>query len=188
MKSIQSSVILITLVILTGCASKVYFTQEIRERIDNTSYTLDKLQFYNDIKITLFQELILDTTKVEAGELQEDSQRTLKYLIIKPGTPGRCDSIGEDIIGVSFDSINDKSGMIYFGKFPDPSGKDTLYKILALQWINDHGKINFHDSLYYILPESRNAALMIERSTREKSSTDKKEATGARVSLSPKNL
>src|ERR1700712_2634019 len=157
MKKYSIPVALSLIVILASCASpKTYFTSQIRTRVENNGIALTKLQYYIDHDVELRRELIKGETKVASGKVKFVDGKYLNIIVLKKNTPGVCTTSYPDKMQISFEMGDGKN--LTFGKTKTATQTDP-YKILANNWVNDFGIINYEGKQYYISAGS-NASIL----------------------------
>lgn len=168
---------LIFLLLVSGCAPKVYFTNDIRSRIENANIPLTELQYYNDRKVTLKRQLTSGTTEVKSGKVKLENGMYIHYIFLNPKTPGICKQIYDNKLGIAFESGS--RNILAFGQSEE--GSSDPYQIFAIEWVNGIGRINYEGKDYYIQPEGGNAKLMIRKSVLNKIDVDKRRMKGLKI-------
>ncbi len=130
--------------VLEGCAPRVPFTGEIRNKYNLSEAELKQLQFYNSHDITLSQVSEEAKTKqTQDGELKITTGKSYDEVLIKAGTRGVVEKvIDQNRIAVSFEP----GSYIIFG---DPDHKNYNYTLLAADWRNNRGVLNYGGKEYY---------------------------------------
>ncbi len=171
----------IVMALFSGCVSKVYFTDEIRHKIEKKGLSLKNIQYYTDVDVTLKRELPSEQINVESGKVKEENGKLINFVYLSQYTPGVCDTIYNDkIMGIKFEQGQNKT--LLFGKWPEEGeGKDTLYKIFALDWKNDTGKVIYDSTVFYIQPEGSQAKLMINKKVLNKIDVNKRRMKGVKL-------
>ncbi|MEE4197545.1 MAG: hypothetical protein V2I54_07870 [Bacteroidales bacterium] len=178
MKSKALITILILSIIISSCTPKVYFTSEIRERVEGANISLKDLQYYNDVKLTLKRELESGKTQVESGEVKLENGKYIHYIILKPKTPGVCKHIYSNQLSIAFEQGPNK--ILDFGK-PKGGYDFSPYQIYANEWNNNVGMIMYEGKEYYIQPNGSHAKLMIKKSALNKIDIEKRKMKGVRL-------
>ncbi|HHZ63884.1 MAG TPA: hypothetical protein EYN51_00020 [Flavobacteriales bacterium] len=133
--------------ILSSCSPKIPFTQSIREQYKLKENDLKVLQFYNSHEIVLnrAQKSAQEQETVE-GTLTITNDRSLEQIVIKAGTPGVVLKVpGTTTMGVSFE-VGDETALV-FGT--SVKGDNERYSLMAPEWENNRGKIQYAGKLYY---------------------------------------
>lgn len=174
-----SPLLLLTLIFFTSCSRLVYFTRDVRERLENSNIPLTAIQYYNDKKVTLMRELESDHTDVQSGKVKFENGKYINYIILKQKTPGVCNTIFSDQFGISFEPGNDHT--INFIEHFREYYNTYLYQIFALEWINNVGKVSYEGYIYNILPKGSDARLMIEKDVLNNIDIDKRRMKGIKI-------
>ena len=155
MKSIFTAVI--CLFLLSGCGPElVPFTAQVEQDIGLSKQQLSKVQFYNSSPIVLYRELTQNTTEVVSGEVKIVDGKQVEEIVIAPHTPGVLISSSKDRLGISFETGADR--YLVFGQNRHKSG---AYTLLARDWSNDVGTIDYDSREYTITAQSAATFLMI---------------------------
>ena len=178
MNSIRILTIVCATFILSGCATKVYFTDEIRKRIEGSGISLKQIQYYNNMQVTLKRELTSGKTNVESGKVKLEDGRYIHYIYLKPNTPGVCKTIYDNKLSIAFEEGSNKT--LAFGKGKDEKS-NTPYQIFAIEWKNNVGKVNYEGNTFYIQPGGGQAKLMIKKSVLNKIDIEKRKMKGVRL-------
>jgi hypothetical protein len=178
MKSARIIAFVLIAGLLSSCATKVYFTEDIRNRIESAGISLKQIQYYNNIQVTLKRELTSGKTKVESGKVKLEDGRYIHYIFLNPLTPGVCKNINDNKLSIAFEEGNNKT--LNFGKPKDGNGSSP-YQIYAIEWNDNVGKINYEGETYYIQPRGSNAKLMIKKSVLNKLDIEKRRMKGVRL-------
>jgi len=166
------------MITMNSCTPKVYFTQDIKNRLEQNKVDLKSIQFFNDRKVTLKRELKSGDAKVSSGKVKFENGRFINLIILKPYTPGIIEYKYPEYLTISFEFGLGKT--IDFGK-PKNGSMYGAYQILAEKWENNLGKINYDLQDFYIQPEGAGAKLMIKKSELTKINIDKRVIKGRRI-------
>ena len=102
--AILASLVTVALSALTGCASLVPFTHEIRTEHGLTDDEVKNLQFYNSHGITLRREIESGGRKVTPGhKLLLISGKQIEEVVIPAKTPGVAVKVGPRALAISFE-------------------------------------------------------------------------------------
>lgn len=164
--------------LLSSCSQRVYFTNSIRERMENNNINLKTIQFYNDKEVTLKRELETGQTAVKSGKVKLVDGKYIHFIILKAITPGVCTDSDSSGIKISFETGDGKE--LEFAPLHQWSD-NAPYQIQALDWKSDFGKVKYDNEIYYIQPEGRDAAVMIRKSMLKKRDIDKRRMKGRRL-------
>ncbi len=145
---------------LTSCASRIPFTQAVRENYQLNENELKQLQFYVSHDITLSRVENDEKSKSTTdGKLIIKSGQEFNQILIKAGTPGIVEKVIDDKrIAVSFESP-DK--IIVFG---DPYDRKGNYTLLAADWKNNKGVLKYGENEYFVNQGAANIYLMFKMS------------------------
>jgi len=169
----------VLMIMLYSCsAPKTYFTSGIREKIEHSHQPLEKIQFYADRNIVLRRELKTGETKVTSGKVRIENGHYINTITLKKNTPGVCTVVKNNVLGISFEEGENK--FLNFGKtkYAKP---DDPYRILANEWINDFGLVEYEGKQYHIQSAGTDASIMIKTSLLRKSKIEEREMKGRKV-------
>ena len=170
--------ILIALVIITAfascCSSKVYFSPNIRQKVENTGTPLTQLQYYIDRDVEISREILKGETKVTSGEVRVENGKDLNIITLKKNTPGVCTQALADKVYISFEVGEGK--FLTFGRTKNGNDEDP-YRILANSWIGDFGSINYEGKKYFI-HSGTEASILIKTSELNKIDVNKRQMKG----------
>ncbi len=170
---------LVIATVLVSCSSsKVYFSTEIRQRVENTGTQLTQLQYYVDRDVELSREILKDETKVATGVIRFENGKNLNIITLKKNTPGVCTKVLPDKILISFEVGDDK--YLTFGRTKNASDSDP-YRVLANSWIGDYGAINYEGKKYFI-HSGGEASIMVKTSELSKEEINKRKMGGRVIS------
>ena len=172
---------IIVIAALTSCSSsKVYFSPDIRQKVESTGTPLTQLQYYIDRDVEISREIIKGETKVTSGVVRFENGKDLNIITLKKNTPGVCTQALADKVYISFEVGEGK--FLTFGK--TKNGKeDDPYKILANSWIGDFGSINYEGKKYFI-HSGTEAGILIKTSELNKMDVNKRQMKGRVVGSS----
>lgn len=180
--------------LLTGCASYVPFTQELRNEHKLAADDLKNLQFYNSHTITLRRELARGDSQVTGGhKLLVIAGKQIEEVVIEQHTPGVVITAGETSLQVSFEEgtfleftvrgpepLRDPIAPGGFAEPPDPFPGDkpqpqarqpepTFFAGTGNYWLLpfDNGQINFQGKSYDAVGDTSLAHLVISTESLE---------------------
>jgi hypothetical protein len=178
MKRFNILLALMILLIVSSCAPKVYFTTDLREKIEKANISLKDIQYYSDRKVILKRELESGKTQVQTGKVKFENGKYIHYIILKPNTPGVCKEIFTNKLTTQFE--NGQNRTLNFGKPKD--GKDTdAYQIYANKWKINIGEIYYDGYTYYIQYPGSYSRLQIKKSVLNKINIEKRKMKGIRI-------
>jgi len=96
-----------TLIALTSC--KVIFTETMKNKYENAGINVKKIQFYNSEQFELSRKISASEAKTVSGKVQIENGIQKEFILVGPKTQGKCDSIVNNILYVSFDIGKGKS-------------------------------------------------------------------------------
>jgi len=162
----------------TSCNKGIAFNDRVQTKYALESHDLPSMQFFLSSDVHLERgEKIAPKKKFDShGKLIINSFSSLNLIKIDAKTPGVCVKVYEGgKIAISF--FDDESKQLIFGD-PDKIGK---YKLLATNWENGKGEINFGGLTYFIRPGGAKAYLKFKVSRTETDDTYIQSAKGRKV-------
>jgi hypothetical protein len=159
MKKYSSFLLLMPFILVACSAPKTYFTSAIRSQVESSHQPLEKIQFYTDREIVLRRDLRTGETKVSSGKVRIKNGHYVNIITLKKNTPGVCTMVRNNAIGVSFETGENK--FLTFGKTKNARPNDP-YRILANEWVEDYGVVNYEGEKYHIQPSGTEAGIMIK--------------------------
>lgn len=176
--------ILIALVVITAftscSSSKVYFSPNIRQKVENSGTPLSQLQYYIDRDVEISREIIKGETKVTSGVVRFENGKDLNIITLKKNTPGVCTQVLADKVYISFEVGEGK--YLTFGRTKNGTDDDP-YRILANSWIGDFGSINYEGKKYFI-HSGTEASILIKTSELNRMDVNKRQMKGRIVGSS----
>ena len=172
-------IVIIALFFITACSPKtIYFTQDIRQKVEQEGLEIKDVQFYNSHQITLQRNLSYEETKLASGTISVENGKYIEIIQIKKETPGICENAGRNALDIAFEAGDDR-----FLKFVLNAG--MLYQISAIEWRDRMGKVNYDTLTYYIKPGGEKAMLKVKNDKIFK--LDKKERVASGRKVMPTN-
>ena len=169
---------LIALVFVACSTPKTYFTAAIRSELSANHQSLNKIQFYNDREIVLRRDVKTGEAKVTDGKVVLENGHNVNIIRLKKNTPGVCVLERNNILGIAFDQSN--NNFITFGKTKQAMPNDP-YRILANEWINEYGVINYDGKQFHIEPAGTEASIMIKSKILRKLNIQQHEMKGRKI-------
>lgn len=155
MKSIFT--LIASMLLLSACGPElVPFTSSVERETGLNKQQLKKVQFYNSSPIVLYRELSRNTTEIASGEVKIVDGKQVEEIVIAQNTPGVMVSNSTDRIGISFETGQDR--FLVFGMNKHRSG---AYTLLAKDWQQDIGSIEYDGKNYQVTAQSAATYLMI---------------------------
>jgi hypothetical protein len=160
--------------LVAGCASKVYFTQDARELMEKAGEDVTKLQFYNDKEFLLrrkttsrqFDAIDGVVTKVEGLRVQD--------LRVRRGTPCRIDSVSGNSYWIRFELGEGQTLRFYKNQYDH-------YQIWADKWHSGRGNIVYGNKDYIIERVGNDCLLMVKNSQTFRKNSQRRVAEGLEV-------
>src|SRR4030095_14248112 len=157
MKTERTPIVLLILVLfMTSCAPKlVPFTQQLRQQLKLQPEELRSIQFYFSNDFVLRRGENNDTKETNHGELTVMNDAKIEEIIIKAGTP--CvvrDIVDGNQVTVSFEEDGNK--YLVFGSIHNHDG---YYTLMAMDWKNGKGTVNYGEKTYYSSQGSKDVFL-----------------------------
>ncbi len=177
-KSTQILASVCCVIMLHSCATKIPFTQAIREKYQISDEELKHLQFYISHDVVLSRVSQDEKTKtLEDGTLKITTGKEYDEVLLKSGTPGVVENVlDEKRIAVSFEAGENK--YIVFG---DPNDRKGNYTLLAAEWKNNRGILKYGNQEYYANQGASNVYLMFKMRSLNKIKGQTKIVKGRRL-------
>ncbi|MDA3944768.1 MAG: hypothetical protein PF694_14640 [Bacteroidetes bacterium] len=170
--------IVFAMVLFSSCSPKtIYFTQEIRNKVEEQGLDLRDVQFYNSHPITLQRNLTYEETKLASGTINFENGRYIEIIQIKKETPGICEQVEPKSLDITFEAGDNRR--LKFVMNPRKN-----YQISALEWRDRLGKVNYDTLTYYIKPGGEKALLKVKNDKIFKLDKKERVATGRKVAPS----
>jgi hypothetical protein len=173
------SILLIGLVFtLTSCQSYQMLTQDMVDQYNWSEGELKQIQFYSSEDIVLRQVQRGKKTSIEDGEVNVQTGKEVREIVIKKGTQGvMLFQPSKNQIAVSFDAEDDSKFLI-FGPNPKADGR---YLLLASQWDKRKGKVTYGNTKYYVDANRLLSGLLIDIKRQDTTKFNSKQAKGRKV-------
>ena len=163
--------------LLNACAPMVPFTQGIREKYNLNEQELKSIQFYTSHDIVLRRGDAGTNKVTKEGELVVLQEKKVEEIFIKAGTPCVIQQLVDgNKVTVSFEEGTDK--YLVFGSLSQRNG---YYNLLALEWDQGRGKINYGGHTYYVPRGSENIFLLFKMKSLGKFEKDQKVLKGKKL-------
>ncbi len=157
MKTILTTAIAFCIFLITSCGPKmVPFTGDMERETGLNKEQLKKVQFYNSGPIFLIREINNNTTEIIRGEIKMKDGKQLEQIVIPPNTRGVVINSNSERLGISFESGTDR--YLVFGQNQHQS---NAYTILAKDWKNNIGTVQYDGRDFRINTETANIHLMV---------------------------
>jgi hypothetical protein len=152
---ILSSVILLSLLI-SSCSNLILFTQDIRNNLNDNNLEIEKVQYYNSDKIVLKRTLTKEETQIAKGSILLENGKYFEEIIIPKKTKGIAVRQRSKFLNIAFE-IGDNKNLRF------SLNEDNQYQISADTWKNNYGCITYDTTIYYIVPSSSKALLLVNK-------------------------
>ena len=163
--------------IVSSCGPKlVPFTAEVEYETGLSKEQLKHVQFYNSAPIVLFREVNNNTTQVIRGDIKMHNGKQLEQIVIPPNTPGVVINSNPERLGVSFEKGTDR--YLVFGRNPN---RANAYTILAKDWKNSLGTVQYDGKDFKINTESASTYLIVNIKRMKDLKTSSRTAKGREV-------
>ncbi len=150
------SIVLIGLV-FGSCSNKIYFTNDMRIKLNDYDLDINKVQFYTSDKITFRKILPFDSAAIANGEIKFENGKLIDNIIIKKNTPGTCEFVEDGLLNMAFEAGENKYLIFKVSK----SGR--YYELLVNQDKNSFGELIYDNEKYIIQPGSEKAKLLVKK-------------------------
>jgi hypothetical protein len=152
-KMLLASVSLLSLLVLLSCGSSksvankkfVPFTRQLQQRLERDNIDLHQLQFYIDQGLVMSRYVDNEKAQVSAGVIKFDNGQYINEVIVKPFTPGVCETLTNDRLMISFEKGNND---IAFGPGTGYSAED--YVLYGTEWRNGTALITFDNNKFRV--------------------------------------
>ena len=169
--------------LLSGCASRVYFTQPLRERLEACAKGPApcapatepvELQYFVSQRIVLVRQVSSRNEKVSGGRIVVRKGRLVEEVIVRRGTPGIATAWGPDWVDVSFEKgtslrfvredpkdhpEQDRPPASFFGVAPP----DHVYKLATVPGKGTTSRIQFDGRRWEPADTTLGARLKVKR-------------------------
>lgn len=173
-------IMLLSVVVLASCATKVAYTKKIKDEFDLTEDKLKKVQFYTSKTIILERSEKSETTATtgESGDLVVSSSSLSERIVIPTSTPCVFDKIGEN--GAVFIRFEVGQGRtLVFAERPNMSS-GRFY--LVADWKAGRGELDYGGGVYFAISGSDAAYLMVKLKQWKKNQRKDRVVRGMKVS------
>lgn len=143
--------------LFTSCSNKIYFTNEMRIKLDEYDLEIGKVQFYNSNKIVFKRVLPYDSAGIANGAIKFENGKLVNSIIIKKNTPGTCEFVEDGLLNMTFEE-GDNKYLIFKTGF---NGK--YYELLVNRDLKNFGQIVYDNESYTIQRGSEKAKLLVKK-------------------------
>lgn len=142
--------------LFASCNPTIYFTQEMRDNLNENKLKTQDVQFYVSHKLILKRNLTHDETKIARGKIRFENGQYVEEIIIPKNTHGEAVFVGYNWIDVAFEQGFNRDLKFVLNN-------ENLYQVTAIEWTNNYGKIEYDTLLYYLEPGGDKALLKVKQ-------------------------
>lgn len=150
------SICIIVVMLLSSCSNLILFTKNTRDSLIKNHQDISEVQFYNSDKIVLKRNLSKDETQVAKGVIVLENGKYFEEIVIPKQTRGVVTKEGPGYLRIAFEE-GDKRNLRF------DINKNQEYQISADKWKNNFGTVKYDTTVYYIMPSSSRALLMVHK-------------------------
>ncbi len=143
-------------VLISSCSNLIFFTEDIRENLNENQLEVEKVQFYNSEKIVLRRSLSKEETQIAKGTIRLEDGHYFEEIIIPKKTKGVVVKKGSEYLRVAFETGENRNLRFVINQ-------DKYYQISADNWENNYGCISYDTTLYYVIPSSSSTLLLVNK-------------------------
>ena len=163
-------VIAISILGLSSCSKKVYFTPEIKASLEENNIPLSSLQFYTNTKMSLRRNVSLNSANVTKGEAVIKRGTDINVVKLSKKTPGALLESAPNSLKVAFEEGENK-GLTFI---QNGSGAYILQRTAE-------NTVNYDGYIHNVNPEKTDVALQIKRKVIRRINIDKRKMKGKKV-------
>lgn len=175
----MKNLILLSLVsiVFASCATKVPYTNKVKEEFDLTEKTIKKVQFFTSSEIIMYRASSSGSKGTQdGGVLVESSQSKEDRIIIPPRTKCVVESMGEN----GELSIRFESGSNRYLTFKPRETSGGRYFLDAV-WKDGKGQLQYANATYMATSISGNAFLLVQIKKLQKTQRQDRIVKGVKV-------
>ncbi len=121
---------------ISGCATKVFYTQDYRARVDSAKIDPTKLQFYNDKEFLIRRKTTINKVETENGVVSSLEGIKVQDIRVRRGTPCRLDTAIGNFYYMRFEVGDSNLVRFYKNAFDH-------YQIGADRWVRGRGAVRY---------------------------------------------
>ena len=121
---------------ISSCATKVFYTQDYRNRVDSAHIDPGKLQFYNDKEFLIRRKTTINKVETENGVVSSLEGIKVQDIRVRRGTPCRLDTVVGNFYYMRFEVGDGNVVRFYKNAFDH-------YQIGADKWVRGRGAITY---------------------------------------------
>lgn len=159
---------------MASCASKVFFNEDARMKLEKREIGLDELQFYNDKEMLLRRKTTSRQIAADGGVVSKTEGLRVQDLRIRRATACRVDSVAPNAIYIRFELGEGQVLKFYKNQF-------GYYQVWADRWYAGRGNIVYGGKDYVVERIGNDCLLMVKNSQKFRDVTQKKTAKGVLV-------
>lgn len=148
--------VIIISIVFGACNSTMYFTQDMRNNLNDNDLNVADVQFYNSKKLILKRNLNYDETKIARGEIKLENGQYIEEIIIPKNTPGVAVDYSNNRVDIAFEQGFNRDLKFVLNE-------ENLYQITALSWQDDYGRIKYDTLIYFMEPGGDEALLKVKK-------------------------
>jgi len=156
MKNIYLLILIVVSLFLASCNSTIYFTQEMRNNLNQNKLDVKDVQFYVSQKLILKRNLTYEETKIARGEITFENGQYVEEIIIPKNTEGIAIDNGNEWLNVAFEQGENRDLQFVMNS-------ENYYQITALEWEGNYGKVKYDTTFYYLEPGGDEALLKVKK-------------------------
>ncbi len=156
MKNTYLLLLILASLFLASCNSTIYFTQEMRNNLNENKLDVKDVQFYVSQKLVLKRNLTYEETKIARGEITFENGQYVEEIIIPKNTEGIAIDKGNDWLNVAFEQGENRDLQFVMNS-------ENYYQITALEWQGNYGKVKYDTTYYYLEPGGDEALLKVKK-------------------------
>lgn len=171
--------LILTVVLLGSCGTKVPYTKEVKKNFNLTTEKLKKVQFYSSETIILERSKKQNqtTTTSEKGDLVSSSVASSERIVIPANR--RC--IFEKMEDDGSIQIRFEMGAGRTLRFAERKNISNGRLYLKALWKNGKGELDYGGAVYYAVRESASAYLMVRLKNYNKNKRNERVVKGLKV-------
>jgi len=143
--------------LFTSCSNKIFFTNDMRIKLDEYDLEIGKVQFYNSNKIVLKRVLPYDSAGITNGAIRFENGKLVNTIIINKNTPGTCEFVEDGLLNMTFEDGDNKYLIFKTGL----NGK--YYELWVNRDLQNFGQILYDNEKYLIQQGSEKAKLLVKK-------------------------
>jgi hypothetical protein len=145
-------ILILSVVLLSSCSKTIVLTSSIKESLGEEN--VKKLQVYSSQKIVLEKTNANGSIKTVNGNIVVDKTQKSETIIVKRKTKGIIEKVSNDIMIVRFEMGDNK--VLPFGL------SNTGYSLMAKEWKNKEGVIEYAGNKYKAIETSGSTQLLVK--------------------------